>query len=285
MGEYAAGTDDVMAAVGLLEVTWVGSVTPRMRRISFTAPPGFESWPDQQLKLCFPREGQDRPVLPPPAGDEMRWYQAFLAIPEDERPWMRGFTVRWYDPARGEIDVDFVLHGDAGPAVRWARSAAPGQLLGRYGPSRIYARPLGVADWYLFAGDETALPAIGSLLESLPGDARALVYAEVADPAEEQRLSTSEGVTVEWVRRSGGASLAAAVGAAAFPAGAVSAWLAGEAGAVRALRRHLVDERAVPKRAIEFAGYWRRHLTQDDDPTEADLTEARERLAQLTESP
>jgi NADPH-dependent ferric siderophore reductase len=273
-----------MDAVGLLEVTRVRSLTPRMRRISFVAPAGFESWPDQQLKLCFPRDGQDRPLLPPPAGDEMRWYQAFLAIPADERPWMRGFTVRRHDPMRGEIDVDFVLHGDAGPAVRWARSAAPGQLLGRYGPSRIYARPLAAAEWYLFAGDETALPAIGSLLESLPETARALVYAEVADPAEEQRLSTSEGVTVEWVHRSRGASLAAAVGAAAFPAGTVSAWLAGEAGVVRGLRRHLVAERGVPKRAIEFAGYWRRNLTQDDNPTEADLAEAQERLAEMQES-
>jgi hypothetical protein len=59
----------------------------------------------------------------------------------------------------------------------------------------------------------------------------------------------------------------------------VFAWLAGEAGTVRLLRRHLVEERGVPKRAIDFAGYWRRRRTQDDPPTEQDLADAQELLA------
>lgn len=270
-----------MEVVGTLPVTRVRQLTPRMARVSFTAPEGFESWPDQQLKLCFPRGGPLR--LPEQPGDDvMRWYQAFLAIPEASRPWMRSFTVRSHDPSRGELDIDFVLHGDAGPAARWARSAAPGQVLGRYGPSRDYARPLPPGDWHLLAGDETALPAIGSLLESLPPSARALVFAEVADPLEQQPLPGE--VEVRWLHRSRGESLVAAVRAASFPAGHASAWLAGEAGAVRTLRRHLVGERGVPKRSIEFAGYWRRDLTQDDAPTEEDLAEARERLAQAGSS-
>ncbi|MGH3760364.1 siderophore-interacting protein [Actinophytocola sp.] len=266
-----------MELVGSLTVTRVRARTPRMVRVSFAAPDGFVAWPDQQVKLCFPRAGALR--LPPAAGDEMRWYQAFLAIPEESRPWMRSFTVRAHDPARGEIDVDFVLHGDAGPAVRWARTAAPGQVLGRYGPSEIYRKPLRPGDWYLFAGDETAVPAIGSLLESLPPAARAVVLLEVADPDEEQPLSTPDATDVRWLPRSAGESLLDAVRALTFPRGAVSAWLAGEAGTVRALRRHLVSERGVPKRAIEFAGYWRRRLTQDDAPTDADMAEAMERLA------
>jgi NADPH-dependent ferric siderophore reductase len=268
-----------MELVGELTVTRVRPVTPRMVRVSFTAPAGFEAWPDQQLKLCFPRGGSL--VLPESDGDEMRWYQAFLAIPEESRPWMRSFTVRRHDPARGELDIDFVLHGDAGPAVRWARTAAPGQVLGRYGPAEIYRRPLPPGEWYLLAGDETALPAIGSLLESLPASARARVYVEVAGAAEEQPLSTSASADVCWLHRDRGGSLVDAVRSAAFPDGAVSAWLAGEAGAVRTLRRHLVDERGVPKRSIEFTGYWRRRLTQDDAPTDEDMADAREKLAEL----
>jgi NADPH-dependent ferric siderophore reductase len=265
-----------MDAVGELTVTRVRPLTPRMVRVSFTAPAGFEPWPDQQLKLCFPRGGSLR--LPPAAGDEMRWYQAFLAIPEESRPWMRSFTVRRHDPARGELDIDFVLHGAAGPAARWARTAAPGQVLGRYGPAEIYRRPLPAGDWYLLAGDETAIPAIGSLLESLPASARTLVYVEVADAAEEQPLSTSASADIRWLHRGDGGSLVDAVRAARFPDGAVSAWLAGEASAVRTLRRHLVDERAVPKRSIEFTGYWRRRLSQDDAPTDEDMADAREKL-------
>jgi len=266
-----------MELVGELTVTRVRELTPRMRRVSFGAPDGLAHWPDQQLKLCFPRGGALR--LPPSDGDDMRWYQAFLAIPEQERPWLRSFTVRRVDPDRGELDVDFVLHGDAGPAVRWARSAAVGQVLGRYGPSAAYRVPLRAGDWYLFAGDETALPAIGSLLESLPPDARGLAYVEVADPAERHELSTPDGVAVRWLSRAAGESVVAAVRAATFPAGEVSAWLAGEAGAVRVLRRHLVADRGVPKRSVEFSGYWRRALTQDDAPTEEDMAEAMERVA------
>jgi NADPH-dependent ferric siderophore reductase len=269
-----------MDLVGELTVTRVRALTPRMLRVSFGAPAGLTHWPDQQIKLCFPRGGSLH--LPAAGGGDMRWYQAYLAIPEQSRPWLRSFTVRRHDPDRNELDIDFVLHGDAGPAVRWARTAAPGQVLGRYGPAEAYRTRLRAGDWYLFAGDETAVPAIGSLLESLPSAARALVFLEVADPAEEQSLSTvstPDATDVCWLFRSAGASLLDAVRALSFPEGAVSAWLAGEAGTVRALRRHLVAQRGVPKRSIEFAGYWRRTLTQDDAPTEQDMAEARERVA------
>ena len=107
-------------------------------------------------------------------------------------------------------------------------------------------------------------------------------------PAEEQHLPTRGDVTVHWLHRGEAQAgrnqvLLDAVRTASFPPGSVFAWLAGEAGTVRALRRHLVDERGVDKRAIDFSGYWRRRLTQDDAPTEADLADARELLAHAQE--
>ncbi|MGW2559414.1 siderophore-interacting protein [Streptomyces sp. NPDC001514] len=275
-----------------VQVTGVRRLTPRMARITFGGPDltGFTlDAPDQQVKLYFPRPGQRAPRLPEPGadGDVMRWYAAFSAIPEAERPWMRSYTVRACDARRGTIDIDFVLHEDAGPATRWAAAARPGDTLGMFGPSAYFTRPidLGAAQWVLLAGDETALPAIGTILEWLPAGTRTLVYAEVADAAEEQRLATQGEVTVHWLHRNGrpagpGGPLVGAVRTAAFPPGPVYAWLGGEASAVRALRRHLVGERGVDKRSVDFAGYWRQRLSQDDAPTEADLAEARERLAQ-----
>lgn len=282
--------------VEFIHVTDVRRISPRMARITFAGDglDDFPTWPDQQLKLLFPKPGRHAPRLPDQGadGDVMRWYHAFLALPEDERPWMRSYTVRSYDPARQRITVDFVLHGAAtpggdpaaGPATRWAASAAVGDTLARYGPAADYARPLPLdtADWLLLAGDETALPAIGSLVEALPPEARALACLEVADAAEEQRLTTRADLTVHWVHRDGappghGDALPSAVRALPFPPGRVFAWLAGEAGTVRALRRHLVDERGIDKRQIDFTGYWRRRLTQDDAPTEQDLAEAQER--------
>ncbi|WP_439679851.1 siderophore-interacting protein [Embleya sp. MST-111070] len=274
--------------VSLLHVAEVTRITPRMTRVSFTGEglgEDFATWPDQQLKLCFPRAGQRAPLLPQEDPDDLgRWYGAFLAIPEAERPWMRSYTVRAHHRERATIDVDFVLHPDAGPATRWAESARPGDILARYGPSAAYARPLGAADTHLLVGDETALPAIGSILAALPEDTHAIVYAEVVDAAEEQRFRTRARLTTHWLHRGTvpaghGDLLPAALRAARLPEGSTRAWLAGEAGTVRALRRHLVDERGLAKGAVEFAGYWRLRLTQDDAPTEADLAEARERMA------
>ncbi|MFC3897775.1 siderophore-interacting protein [Lentzea rhizosphaerae] len=258
----------------MLTVTSVRRLTPRMVRLTFSGDglSDLDTWPDQQLKLLFPKPGCSAHVSDSP--DVGTWYQAYLAVPEPERPWMRSFTVR--SLADGVLTVDFVLHGDNGPASHWAASAQVGDVIGRFGPSPEYARPLGTADLLLFAGDETALPAIASLLELLPSSQRFLAFVEVADPAEELDVPG-----VRWVHRSAGEDLVSVVSAIEVPS-SVWVWLGGEASAVRALRRHFVGL-GVSKKDIEFAGYWRRTLTQDDAPTADDLAEAQERIASLSD--
>ncbi|MFH9753955.1 siderophore-interacting protein [Streptomyces griseus] len=275
--------------VSYVRVTGVERITPRTARVGFTGealPRLLEDRPDQQMKLCLPREGRSvrEGLLPERDADDpygMRWYEAFLAIPEADRPWMRGFTVRSYDGERNVMAVDFVLHGADGPASRWGAAARPGDVLGMVGPSSLYARPLPAARRMLLAGDESALPAIATVLEALPAGTGAVVYAEVADAAEERELlSAVGGAEVRWVHRDRGGALVDAVrDAGADLDGVDAAWVAGEASAVRALRRHLVEDRRLPKAAVEFSGYWRRALTQDDAPTEEDLAWAAERAA------
>jgi NADPH-dependent ferric siderophore reductase len=281
--------------VRFIQVTAVTLVTPHLARVTFGGDDLVEfsyDEPDQQVKLYFPKPGQTVPRLPEPDpdGDFLRWYQAYQAIPEPERPWMRSYTIRAHHPRRRTIDIDFVLHRAAGPATRWARSAKPGDTLGMFGPSSTFARPIPltvsirVSDWLLLAGDETALPAISTLIESLPTGTRALAYLEVGDAAEEQRFDTRGEVTVHWLHRGDippGHSdvLVEAVRTAQFPPGSPFAWLAGESGAVRALRRHLIGERGLDKRSVDFSGYWRPRLTQDDEPTEQDLADAQELMA------
>ncbi|ANZ39533.1 NADPH-dependent ferric siderophore reductase [Lentzea guizhouensis] len=260
--------------MSLLTVREVTPLTPRMTRVTFTGDglADLGTWPDQQLKLLFPKPGGT--ALVSEDTDTGTWYLAYLAIPEEARPWMRSFTVRAL--AGGVLTVDFVLHGDHGPAARWAATAKPGDVIGRFGPSRDYARPLGSAGLLVFAGDETALPAIGSLLEILAPEQDFLAFVEVEDPAEEQDLPG-----VRWVHRSAGEDLVSVVTQVEVPV-SVWVWLGGEASAVRLLRRHFVDL-GVSKEDIEFAGYWRRALTQDDAPTADDLAEAQERTAALNE--
>lgn len=252
--------------VGLLTVVDIRPLTSTMARIGLMGPglSSMDTWPDQQLKLLIPKPDSEVRLPESDPDDVMSWYQAYMAIPERERPWMRSFTVRRLLGDR--LEVDFVL-GDHGPAARWAAGARPGDVLGRYGPSADYRRTLPAADWYLFAGDETAVPATATLLESLPGK-RTLVWLA----AQEQPMPGP----VQWVASAD--EVVAAVRAAPFPPGSATAWLAGEAGMVRALRRSLV-ERGIPKSRIEFTGYWRRSLTQDDAPTEEDMAEAQERLS------
>jgi NADPH-dependent ferric siderophore reductase len=285
----------------VIEVLRCRRVTPRMQRITFGGPDVARFAPvapDQHVKLFFPRRPGgpiDIPVMPDD-GDVTRWYSAYLQMPDDERPWMRSYTIRAHDPDRAQIDIDFVLHGaddgsgdgHAGPASAWAATAAPGERLGMLGPQVSYLRKPGEHTWKLIVGDETALPAIGALLESLGAQERALVFVEVQDAAEEQRLVSPGQVDLHWLHRGAlapGASTALvdAVRAADFPAGPVFAWIAGEASGVRALRRHLVGERGLERRAVAFTGYWRLHRTQDDAPSAEEIAEQAEVLADAAE--
>lgn len=272
-----------------LHVTGTERITPHMQRVTFGGEDLAEFTyvcPDQHSKLFFPRQPGQRPWIPPMPedGDVARWHQNYLAMPEAERPWLRSYTIRRHYPERQEIDIDFVLHGDGdGPAAVWAAAAQTGDVVGMLGPQLSHFRTPGEHDWKLIVGDETALPAIGALLEDLKPGERAVVYAEVADAAEEQNLATEGEAEAHWLHRDGlppGESgvLLDAVRAAEFPPGPVFAWVAGESASVRALRRHLANDRGIDKRAIAFTGYWRFHLTHDDAPTDADIADATEML-------
>ncbi|ALL75267.1 hypothetical protein AD006_08080 [Pseudonocardia sp. EC080610-09] len=274
-------------------VTGVEPLTPRMRRITLSADDWLgarEVAPDQQVKLFLARDGgvPEIPGAPEDGSGVAGWYARYLAVPEERRPWMRSYTVRTLDPEHGRMVIDFVLHDDgthgphgtddAGLASRWAARAAIGDVVGVLGPAVAGYRTPSEQPVRLFAGDETALPAIAASLEALPAGVRAVAVVEVAGPAEEQRLDSPAELAVHWVHRP--SSLLDAVRAAELPDGEVFAWVAGEASSVRAVRRHLVGDRGLDKRAVAFTGYWRRDLTQDDAPTAQDVADANEQMGE-----
>ncbi|WP_395105795.1 siderophore-interacting protein [Actinomadura sp. SCN-SB] len=233
-------------------VTRVTDLTPHMRRVTLGGLTGFPgAGLDHRVKVFFPLPGEPRPIYP--TGDD--WWERWQVEPV--RAVFRTYTIRKHRPSRGEVDIDFVLHGDGGPASQWAIQAAPGNEVGLWGPRAEYAPPPDT-DWVLLAGDETALPAIGAVIESMPAHTRGRVMVEVADAAEEQPLDTPEGVHLEWLHRDTGGSLTTALPGAALPPGTPYAWIAGESSAVKHLRRHLVNDRKVPRENIYFSGYWRR---------------------------
>ncbi|WP_116045173.1 siderophore-interacting protein [Amycolatopsis palatopharyngis] len=272
-----ATAQDTTLAYRMMHVARVEPLTPHLVRVCFNGADLHDVRdvaPDQYIKLFLPLEGQARPQLPPPLAAEDQvasWYRRYLAMPDGVRPPMRTYTIRALRPERGELDIDFVLHPDAGPASAWAGSAAPGDEVAFLGPHGLYSVPEGTRK-QLLVGDESALPAIGAILDALPRDESATVIVEVGGPADRIRLESQGDADVAWVYRGEaehGDALLAAVRAADFPSEAVYAWVSGEATLVKHVRRHLVRERGVDKRAITFTGYWRRGASEDDQGRES----------------
>ncbi|GAA0805102.1 siderophore-interacting protein [Spirilliplanes yamanashiensis] len=275
------------------EVRAVRRLSPSFLRVTLTGPDldrfADNGW-DQRIKVAVPVPGTRFP-------HGTAWYEGWRALPDAERPPLRTYTARHVRADRREIDVDFVLHGDTGPAGRWALRAAPGAELAVVGPDAGYPGTHGGIEFrppagsaLLLAGDETAAPAICAILERLPADATGHALLEVPGEADALPVAAPAGVSVTWLPRgtaAHGSRLTAAVTAdsllpalrASAAAGRddtaadtgilwdvpdapaetpVYAWLAGEASTIRGLRRHLVSERGLDRRAIAFMGYWRR---------------------------
>ena len=215
-----------------LHVTAKSLITPRMMRVEFRGADLDE--------LVF-KSGQDL-VLELPFGDG--------AIAR------RHYTIRRHDPAARTLAIDFVLHGSS-PAGDWVRAVRPGDSIAAAGPrGHTYIRD---ADWHFFIGDETCIPGIFAMIESLAPGAKAHAFIEVADDAERQ--SFAGDAQIVWLSRGGAPAgpsriLFDAVEGFAFPQGRGHAYIIGETSNVRAIRHRLI-ERGLGKEQSCAEGYWR----------------------------
>lgn len=283
-------------------------ISPTFLRITLTGADFVDFTPngrDQRIKVIFPMP--DGGVASFPHFIDDSWYQFWRSLPEAERNPMRTYTVRDFRPETLELDVDFAVHADPGPATRWALEAKPGNPVVIIGPNRLHAGDTGGVEWrpspsarrLLLAGDETAAPAICSIIESvvLHPDQELTAVIEVPTAADILDVEAPAGANVVWLPRESaghGEHLIKAVHrvapnliANASPAktreledidvdstllwetstahpntgGAGSefyAWLAGEAQAIKALRRYLVRDLGIDRKQVSFMGYWRR---------------------------
>ena len=224
---------------------------------------------DQSLSLFLPHPGQSAPAVPVELGDG--WWQGWRELPDDVRAVMRSYTLRSLRrDALGRttgIDIDFVLHTPAGPASRWASCAAAGDRVVLLGPAiadnrAIRFRPPADTDLVLLWGDETALPAISSILESLPAGQRVRAWLDVRDTGSVRDLLTAADAEITWAVA--GRSLDILRRAELPPAERPYVWIAGESGCVKALRRHFVRERGIDRRRVTFVGYWREGLSEEE---------------------
>ncbi|MCC3276684.1 siderophore-interacting protein [Arthrobacter sp. zg-Y20] len=185
----------------------------------------------------------------------------------DQWPVSRTYTIRSVDRLAREISIDFVVHGDEGLAGPWAARAQAGQHLTFSGPGGAF-NPSPDADWYLLAGDESALPAIATVLRALPADAVGQAFVEVAGPGDRQQISKPAGVEVTWLYRGStpaGRSglLAEALAAAQWQDGTVQVFAHGEREAMKALRDILFSHRGLERSQVSLSGYWAAGRTED----------------------
>lgn len=244
------------------EVVEVQRLTPRMVRVVLGGE-GLRDytpteWTDQYVNALFVPPGA--PYTVPFDVDEAR------QGPAEHRPLGRRYTIRRWDPSRRQVTIDFVVHGDVGAAGRWAAAARPGDRLQIVGPTGGYA-PDPAAVGHLMVGDESALPAIAASLEAVPAGRPVVAVLLVDDADHELELDCPGDLRLTWVHRRSAPPdvdlLLKAVEAADLPAGPIQVFVHGEAGEVRAVRKHLLGDRGLDKEGTSISPYWRRSFTDE----------------------
>ena len=284
-----------------VRVTQAVAVSPTYVQITISGPELDRVAPsglDQRINLIFPLT--DHGLAPMAMVDD--WYGAWRLRPDELRNPIRTYTVRAVRPAVREMDILFVRHESSGPAGQWAQDVRVGDELMVCAPNAGYDGKPGGIDFdppagcarFLLVGDETAAPAIASILDQLPAECTGRVLVELPDPDDGAVLPRHPGIDVRVLGRTGargGELVGAVVEAAAelatgtatatepledvdvdadvlweVPRDAdgdrrrdheVYAWLAGEAGVIKVLRRRLVTDLGWDRRSVAFMGYWR----------------------------
>lgn len=221
---------------------------------------------DHYIKLLFP-----------PAGASWSWEDPTVdpatlreTLPRDQWPVMRTYTLRSWDADANTVDVDFVVHGDAGLAGPWAATVEPGARIAFAGPGGSW-RPSPEVSRFIFAGDEAAAPAILAAVEALPAGSSAEVFLEEEDADHELEIpvpASGAQVRIHRVHRNGaihGSELVRAVTASGLAAEQGASWFVhGVAEMIRDLRRYLFVDNGVPKSDVSISGYWRLGMIEDE---------------------
>ena len=232
----------------------VGYVNPRLVRVTF-AGPDLEGLtvehPAASVRLLLPWPGTQELVVP-------SWHGNEFLLPDGRRPAIRTFTPCRVDRETFELELDIVIH-DGGVASEWAQAAAAGDPAAISGPGRGYVIDRDAPAFFL-GGDETAIPALSQILRALPPERPVQVHIEVAHADARIALPDHPRVTVEWYdptpSASPGDALFAAVRGADLEPG-IQVWVAGEAAAVQRIRRHLFEDRGLPRSQASVRGYWK----------------------------
>lgn len=239
-------------------VTDVRDLTPHMRRIRFAGEDlsRFAKFGGMHIRMLLPTRDVPDPLWPVLGSNGLPAWPS-----DDRRPVARVYTIRALDVANGIIDVDFLVHPGESVGAAWAMQAAPGMKVGIMGP---VGRPVRPAAWYILGADETGLPALARLLETLPAETKGVAFVEIVEDGERQEIANATGIELHWLARNGVPAgedrrLADAVCAVAWPQnGSAFGWFAAEAAAAKIVREHWRGTLGLGRDETLAAAYWRR---------------------------
>ncbi|WP_061017470.1 siderophore-interacting protein [Vibrio splendidus] len=237
-----------------LTVTQTSTITPNMQRITFSGE-GLCKYPAEcvggYIKLLFSPLGTTDLSL----------------LNEGERPTMRTYTIRHYNPVEKFIEVDFVRHItkdlQCGFAARWAMNAQVGDTISVAGPGLIQGLNL-ESDWFFLVADMTSLPALSAKVKTLPENVTGHAVIQINSAADKQILEVPEGIKITWlIEDQTSETLSQTVRSLTWLDGQVSVWTACEFESMRELRQYFRNEKEVEKENIYISSYWKRGVSED----------------------
>lgn len=174
----------------------------------------------------------------------------------------RSYSVRTFNRETLSLALEFAEHDANGPAIDWLREAQVGTVVEIVGPGPVKRLDV-TRDWFLIAGDLTALPAIAVNLERLPDDAVGACLIQIPHADDERPLKAPSGVEIDWIVGDGSV-LPEGLRAVRWQDGAVSAWVACEFSDMRQIRTYLCDERGLTNDDMYISSYWKRGSTDEE---------------------
>lgn len=260
---------DFKTIQGEFAVTRKEYITPHYIRVFLTGdniPAMANTTIGVNNKILVPPKGADKIHFPEFDYEKMQWKPQ----PEETRPSIRTYTHRGIDLDKNEIWIDFIAHGDEGPASAWAISAKEGDLLGvlmKDGKMDLYAK----ADNYLLVADATGIPVIAAILEDLSSSAKGTCIIEVHGKEDKQELKTLADIKFIWLYNEdpqSGSRLAEVVKEQALPERSRSGYVAAEFSSVKEIRNYLRKEQQWKQEELYAYSYWKSGVAEDRSATD-----------------
>jgi len=246
----------------IVEIKRSVRLTPNMQRVTFTG--------DDLVGFPKDRNGANlKLLLPKPGASRVQFREA---LKSGERPITRTYTVRDYRTDANELDIDFVVHGDNGPASRFAMNCQPGDFIGIAGPGPVKLNRLD-ADWFVFCADMSALPAAAASMENLPATAKGVAIFEIMDVEDDKYpIKMPPEFSVTWLTNPtshiANTQQLEQLKTINWPTGSLSVFAAGEHSSTMAIRDFLLKDQKIPRKDAYIAGYWKIGLVEDQHQIE-----------------